>query len=198
MQPIKGSSQKCLMGCFVEVYIDETIVKSLGFEQHLEHMEEFFCRLRKHKVRLNPTNYQFGVKLGVFLGHVISEKGIKAHPNQVKAIMSMLEPRTLKEIQILTRRIAALTRFIPHMSDRCAPFFKLLQGKNIKKSGWGTEQSDAFRRVKEYLLKSPVLDAPKSGKPLYLYLAISKISLSAILFKCERSLQKPIFFFFFF
>lgn len=183
-----------MLGCFVEAYIDDTVVKSSEFEQHLNHLEAIFSRLKIHKVRLNLAKCQFGVKSRVFLGHVISQKGIEAHLNQVKAIMNMPKPNSRKEIQILARRIAALTRLIARMSDWCAPFFKLLQGKNHKKSGWGIEQSEAFKMLKQYLLNPPILDAPRPGEMLHLYLAISKISLSSVLFRCDGGLQKPVFF----
>lgn len=70
-----------MLGCFVEAHIDNTVVKSSGFEQHTKHLEALFNRLKEHKVRLNPMKCQFGVKSGVFLGHVIIENGIEAHLN---------------------------------------------------------------------------------------------------------------------
>lgn len=70
-----------MLGCFIKVYIDNPVVKSSRFEQHMKHLEVVFDRLRKHKVHLNPMKCRFRVRLEVFLGHVITKKGIEAHPN---------------------------------------------------------------------------------------------------------------------
>ena len=55
----------------------------------------------------------------------------------------MVEPSTKKDIQKLTRRIAALTRFVSKSAERSLPFFKALRGRD--KVEWGPEQSKAFQ-----------------------------------------------------
>lgn len=105
-----------MLRCFVEAYIDNTVVKSSRFEQHQEYLKAVFTRLNEYKVRINPTNVSLRC-VGVFLGHMISEKELEAQPNQIKAIMNMPKPNILKEVKILTGRIAALTIFIARMSN---------------------------------------------------------------------------------
>lgn len=60
---------------------------------------------------LNPTKCAFGVTLGKFQGLMLSQRGIKANPDKIKAILDMKPPRTTKEMQKLTGRIAALESF---------------------------------------------------------------------------------------
>ncbi|KAI5328466.1 hypothetical protein L3X38_027863 [Prunus dulcis] len=55
-------------------------------------------------------------------------RGIEANPEKIQAILDMIVPKTVKDIQSLTGRDAALTRFISKATDRCAPFFKALKG----------------------------------------------------------------------
>ena len=76
------------------------------------------------------------------LGYIIGPEGIRANPEKTKAIISMVEPSTKKEVQKLTGRIAVLNRFISKSVERSLPFFKALRGRD--KVEWGLEQSKAF------------------------------------------------------
>ena len=58
---------------------------------------------------------------------MISHKGIKANPSKIQAILDMEPPRNIKEVQSLTRRVAALNMFVSNATDKCLPFFKVLK-----------------------------------------------------------------------
>ena len=68
----------------------------------------------------------FGVS-GKFLGFMVSQRGIKANPEKVRAILEMASPKTVKEVQKVTGRIATLNKFISKVTDKCLPFFKTLK-----------------------------------------------------------------------
>jgi hypothetical protein len=53
-------------------------------------------------------NFKLGI-LGKFLGFMVSQRGIEANPDKIKAILEMTPPRTIKEVQSLTGRVAHLT-----------------------------------------------------------------------------------------
>ena len=78
-------------------------------------------------MKLNPSNCVFGVVSGKFLGFMVYHKGIEANPEKVRAIINMASPRTVKEVQKLTGRIAALNRFVSRVTNKCLPFFKTLK-----------------------------------------------------------------------
>lgn len=65
----------------------------------------------------------FGVALGKFLGYLVTKRGIDANPNQIREINEMKSPMTMKEIQSLTRKVAALSRFLSRSTDKYKPFF---------------------------------------------------------------------------
>ena len=79
--------------------------------------------------RLNPEKCVFGVPSGKLLGFLVSHRGIKANPEQVKAVEDMSPPKTLREMQKLTRRVTALGRFISKLGERALPFFQLMKKK---------------------------------------------------------------------
>ena len=78
-------------------------------------------------MKLNPSKCVFGVVSGKFLGFMVSQKGIEANPEKVQAIINMASPQTVKEVQKLTGKIAALNRFFSRAMDKCLPFFKTLK-----------------------------------------------------------------------
>ena len=74
------------------------LVKSLRDEDHLDDLRETFNTLRSYNMKLNPNKCVFGVTVGKFLGFIVSQRGIKANPEKVHAIMELEPPRTVKEV----------------------------------------------------------------------------------------------------
>ncbi|XP_059630114.1 uncharacterized protein LOC132273100 [Cornus florida] len=107
------------MGRTVEAYIDDIVVKSKKKNDHLAHLQDMFDVLRQYRMKLNPAKCSFGVSSGQFLGHMVNHRGIEASPVQAEALIRNAEPKTIKEVQALTGRIATLSRFISKLSDRC-------------------------------------------------------------------------------
>ena len=114
------------LGKNVEVYIDDMVVKSKLVSEHVEDLTSIFEILREHKLRLNASKCSFGVGSEKFLGYMVTHKGIKVNPNQIKAINDLQPLRNPKEVQKLTGMMATLNRFISRSADRCRPFFLLL------------------------------------------------------------------------
>ena len=115
------------IGKKVEAYIDDMVIKSKKSGDHISDIEEIFEIFRKFRMKLNPLKCAFGVSSGQFLGHVVSKRGIEPNPTQVKSLSSIQEPKTVRDVQSLAGKIAALGRFISKMSDRCKPFFHCIK-----------------------------------------------------------------------
>ncbi|CAL8096158.1 unnamed protein product [Prunus armeniaca] len=84
------------IGSIMEVYVDNMLVKSRTAEEHLNNLAFMFGIL--NRMRLNPTKCAFGVSSGKFLGFMISERGIEANLEKIKAIIDMERPKTQKDI----------------------------------------------------------------------------------------------------
>ena len=90
----------------------------------------------------------------------------------------MPPPSSIKEVQRLTGRIAALSRFVSRASDKCQPFFQVLK----KAFQWDMKCEEAFSALKAYLSPlPPILVSPIEGELLTLYLAVSNFSTNAVL-----------------
>ncbi|XP_061341625.1 uncharacterized protein LOC133287940 [Gastrolobium bilobum] len=104
----------------------------------------------------------------------------------------MKQPESKKEIQQLTRRLAALTRFLPKSAEKALPFFKLL--KKEAEFGWGEECKKAFENIKNCLATPPVLSKPEPGETLILYLSVGVEAISAALVRETDKSQQLIYF----
>ncbi|KAI5311704.1 hypothetical protein L3X38_040877 [Prunus dulcis] len=175
----------------MEVYVDDMLVKSRTADQHIPNLSAMFTILKQYKMRLNPTKCAFGVASGKFLGFMISQRGIEANPEKIQAILDMTIPKTVKDIQSLTGRVAALTRFISKATDRCAPFFKTLKGtkRNIT---WTAECETAFSELKEYMGRAPLLSTSEHGDILVIYLSVSALAVSSVLIRSKDNAEHPV------
>ena len=115
------------IGKNMELYVDDMLVKSKEELAHLDNLRETFATLKHYQMKLNLSKCVFGVASSKFLGFMVSQKGIEANPKKVQAIINMVSPRTVKEVQKFTRMIAALNRFVSRAMDKCLPFFKTLK-----------------------------------------------------------------------
>ena len=158
------------IGCNVEVYVNDMLVKSKANIEHLDDLRETFDTLRKYKMKLNPTKCAFGVSLGKFLSFIVSQKGIKANLEKVKVILEMMLPKIVKEVQRLTRWVVALNRIVSKATEKCLPFFETLK----QAFKWTEECETAFKNLKEYLTRPPLPSPSVKGEDLFLYLVISK------------------------
>ena len=128
-------------------------------------------------MKLNPSKCAFGVVSGKFLGFMVSQRGIKANLEKVRAILDMTLPKIFKEVQKLIRKIATLNRFVSKVTDKCLPFFKTLK----QAFAWTEECEATFQELKHYLSNPPLLSSSKEGENLYLYMAISATVVSVAL-----------------
>jgi len=82
----------------MEVYVDDMVVKSETFDQHLQDLIEIFGQLRLYNMRVNSAKCVFGVEGGKFLGFMFTHRGIEANPDKCVAISCMRSPSNLKEV----------------------------------------------------------------------------------------------------
>jgi hypothetical protein len=116
-----------MRGREVEVYIDDMIVKTKDGEDPSKDLKSVFQRLLRYNLRLNPLKCTFGMEVGKFLGFILTSRSIEANPDKCQAILDIGSPRSVKDVQQLTRRIAALSRFLLASAKRCLPMFKILK-----------------------------------------------------------------------
>ena len=135
--------------------------------------------LFRSKLYLNASKFSFGVGSSKFLGYMVTHRGIKVNPDQVKVINSLQPLRNPKEVQKLTRMMAALNQFISRSADRCRPFFLLMnKWKNFE---WIEECAQAFQQLKEYLSHPPIMSSPETDEVLFAYIVVALHAVNLVL-----------------
>ncbi|GKA78903.1 reverse transcriptase domain-containing protein [Tanacetum coccineum] len=123
------------------------------------------------------------------------QKGMRANPSKVKAVTDLDQPRTLKYIQSLNGKLAALNQFLSKGAERSLAFFKVLKGCKDKKSiQWTTEADKALEKMKKLVQALPTLTALRAGETLTIHLAALKENISVVLAAKRNEGWTPIYF----
>ena len=137
------------------VYLDDIIIFSNTFEEHVEHLQEVFNKIREYKLKLSIEKCKFLCKEVVYLGHIVSREGILPCDDKVKAVRQFPIPSTKKELQSflgLANYYRIFIKDYAHISD---PLNKITGKKS--KFNWSTECQNAFDTLKDKLTTAPVL-----------------------------------------
>jgi hypothetical protein len=140
---------------------------------------ETFTNLRAVNLKLNPKKCVFVIHKGKVLGCLVSTKGIEENPDKIKALIEMQDSVSVKDVQRLTGRVAALNRYIPRAGERSLPFFQVL--RSTKNFQWSESQKQAFQELKGYLSNMTKLSFSEPKSPLLLYLSASNSVVSVVL-----------------
>ena len=107
------------MGCsrFVMGYLDDIIIFSENEEEHLQHLEEIFVRLRKLRLKMKREKCSFFKKHIQYLEHLVSERGLELLPEKLESIRKMPALRTAKEVKQFLGLIGYYRKFGPRFAD---------------------------------------------------------------------------------
>ena len=87
----------------IEAYIDDTVVRSKATEDHLFDLAKTFQTLQEHRLKLNPSKCAFGVSSGMFLGYLVTHRGIGVNLDQIVALQNLRPPRNPKRSNDLSK-----------------------------------------------------------------------------------------------
>ena len=172
---------KVLMGCssFAMSYLDDIIIFSKTEEEHLQHLEEIFVRLRKFGLKMKREKCSFFKKHIQYLGHLVSEKGFKPLPEKLESIRKMPAPRTAKEVKQFLGLIGYYRKFVPCFADISRPLTKLTRHNVVFE--WTGQCAKAFKHLRELLMEYPILRYPNPTQGYILYIDTSGIGWSRVL-----------------
>ena len=172
---------KVLMGCssFAMGYLDDIIIFSKTEEEHLQHLEEIFVRLRKFGLKMKREKCSFFKKHIQYLGHLVSERGFEPLPEKLESIRKMPAPRTAKEVKQFLGLIGYYRKFVPRFADISRPLTKLTRHNVVFE--WTDQCSKAFNHLRELLMEYPILRYPDPKQGYILYTDASGIGWSGVL-----------------
>ena len=163
--------------CFL--YLDDIVVYARSLVEHNNKLREVLTRLRQYKLKLQPEKCQFLRKEVSYLGHVITEDGVRPDPQKVTAIEGFPTPTTPKELKAFCGTASYYRRFIPNCSRIASPLYKLL--KKDANFEWKEAQENAFQHLKSQLIKQPILQYPDFSQEFLLTTDASNQGLGAVL-----------------
>ena len=139
----------------VECNIDDALVHGKDQQKHNERLEAVLKRLLEAGVTLNLDKCVFSTKPVKFLGHFISWNGIEVDPDKVKAIADLPPPTNVQVVRMFLGMVNQLSKFSDHFANKTKSIRELL----LKGSQWarGNAQQKAFKQIKVYLARAPVL-----------------------------------------
>ena len=175
---------------FALAFVDDIIVFSETFDDHIRHLEEVFDRLRKANLSLKISKCEFVKKELNYLGHVISDEGISVDDNKVSAIQSMGPPQNIRDVRSFLGMTSYYRKYVPNFSKIAKPLNALTK-KNAR-FRWTEEAQTAFDQLKTALLQAPILAFPDITKPFKLYTDASQYALGAVLMQTIDGRDKVI------
>ena len=164
---------------FCLVYIDDIVIYSKTYEEHIEHLDKVLEAIENAGITLSPVKCHLFYSSILLLGHKVSRLGLSTHLEKVRAIQELERPAKLSQLQTFLGMAVYFSAFIPYYSDRCYPLFQLLR-KGAKWT-WSAECETAFLSLKEALQQAPVLGHPIEGLPYRLYTDASDEALGCAL-----------------
>jgi hypothetical protein len=119
-----------LLRVLMEVYIDDVVVKSVGFKEHMADIKLSLERMKKYGVWMNPLKCAFGVTTGRFLGFIVHEHGIQIDPMKIESIRKIGELVCKKDVQKLLGKINYLRCFTSNLAGQLDSLLPLVRLKH--------------------------------------------------------------------
>ena len=168
--------QRLMMSCLGEqnyvtclLYLDDIIVFSANFDEHIERLGKVFSCLREHGLKLKPSKCNLLQEEVKYLGHVVSGKGIATDPEKTAQVSDWPSPSNRKEVRRFLGFTGYYRRFIKAYSNIAAPLYNLISGDpKRKKRGtrqkspsvpfiWTEDCQRAMDLLKQHMTSPPIL-----------------------------------------
>lgn len=163
----------------VIVYLDDIIIHTKTWEEHLVLIREVLNRLSVANLRISPSKSDFGFRELLYLGHIVSGSTVRMNPEKVRVVKEQEPPKNIRGVRAFLGLTSYYRRFVPDFAAKAKALNMLLQ-KNVEWC-WGIEQQVAFEDLRDAITRSPVLTAPDFTKNFILQTDWSTEGLGAVL-----------------
>ena len=190
------------------IFLDDILIFSETFEEHISRLEAVFSRLKQHGLKLKASKCEFFKTSVRYLGHVVSDTGVETDPDKIAALSSWPEPTNVKQLRSFLGFTGYYRRFIKDYARIVKPLNDLLVGhpthcsadqkkkskkkKSITPWQWGPAEQSAFDTIKEKLSSPPVLSYADFSKPFVVHTDASLDGLGAVLYQEQNGMERVI------
>ena len=203
--------QRCMESCLEEltgdichVYLDDVLVYSPNFNDHVQHLQRVLQRLKEKGIKLKPAKCRFFEKEVKYLGRIVSAEGHRSDPSDVEAVETLREktPKTVGELRRVLGLLGYYRKYIPNFSKKAGPLYNLLaispeykaakKGKGKKNDHilpsshpitWTKDHQTILNGLIDNLVQAPIMAYPDFEKPFVLHTDASNDGLGAVLYQ---------------
>lgn len=211
------SMEECLAGLRDETsqpYLDDNLVHSKSFENHLHDMREVLRRYQAHGVKLTAKKCEVFKDKVKFLGKIVSKDGYCMDPAEIAPVQALKDrkPETVGDLRKMIGFLSYYRQYIPNFSRIAKPLYSLLTtektaGRSVQEASmsrskgkrrkpdqlsssqpitWTEKHQQVLCQLIEYLLRPPILGYPDFEKPFVLHCDASQEGLGAILYQRQQ------------
>ncbi|KAL5004610.1 hypothetical protein ScPMuIL_018066, partial [Solemya velum] len=184
------------------IFLDDILIFSDTFDEHLKRLQGVFERIEKHGLKLKPSKCEFFKTKVSYLGHVVSEIGIQTDPEKISALTTWPAPTNIKTLRSWLGFTGYYRRFIKDYAKIVKPLNDLLIGHPTDKKAkrkrkqvpwtWDLLQQQAFETIREKLISPPILAYADFKKPFILTTDASTDGLGSVLYQEQDGKERVI------
>ena len=199
--------EECFFGLHLDIcyiYLDDLIIFSKTFDEHVERLKRIFNRLREVNLKLSPKKCEFFKKKVRYVGHIVSADGIEPDPQKVEKVKDWPTPTNPDEVRRFLGFVGYYRRFIKDFSKTARPLSDLVPEPTKKakrkpsnslvpdKWVWRPQQQKAFDSLKHQLISFPILGFPQYNLPYEVHTDASSRGLGAVLYQHQQGVKRVI------
>jgi hypothetical protein len=170
---------------FVLVFFDDILIYSNNIQEHLKHLKAILEILQLHQLYAKLSKCQFECLEVEYLGHLISEEGVKADPTKIEAMLNWPVPRTIKALRGFLGLTGYYRKFVKGYGGIAAPVTSLLRKDSFN---WNERAEEAFNLLKKTMSTPSVLGLPDFSKPFIIEYDASGEGIGAVLMQTGQPL----------
>lgn len=158
-------------------YLDDIVCVTRGeFSEHLELLDRVYEKLQQAGLTVNIEKSHFCRDELDYLGYKVDREGLRTNPEKTRVIVNLSTPKSTKEVKSFLGMVGWYRRFIPNFST-----LNRLTSKKLKKFEWNDDAQEAFAKLKECLVTSPVLSCPDFTKEFCIQCDASDSGIGSVL-----------------
>ncbi len=177
---------------FSAAYLDDIVIYSLTWEDHVQHLKEVLQRLHQAGLTVQPKKCSIAQQKAKYLGYLLGHGEIRPQQDKVQAVKNCPRPRTKTQLKSFLGLAGWYRRFVPHFATRAAPLTDLTRKSSPNQLPWEERHEKAFLDLKEVLCNDPVLQSPDFSQTFTVQTDASGVGLGAVLLQGEGDDQKPV------
>jgi len=148
----------------VIIYIDDILVMTQTFEEHLTLVRKILTTLRNNGIKIKTSKCEFFKSEVTFLGHIIGIEGMKKSPEYIDKVLDYPKPTNVTELRQFLGLVNFQGKFVQNLSSLSKPLNECTSGPKRKKLNWTDEMENAFQNLKSKLVEDVVLSFPDYSK----------------------------------